>query len=67
MTTRAEDMGVTNRLLAALPGAERERLAPHLEPVELPRGPLYDAGEVVRHAYFIQRGLVSLLAATESD
>lgn len=57
----------TNRLLAALPRAEFERLAPRLEQVKLPNGILYDAGDVVHHAYFVQSGMVSLLSVTDKD
>ena len=42
-----------NRLLAALPRAECERLIPHLEFVHLARGKIvFDAGALIRHAYF---------------
>lgn len=63
------DHGVTsdNRLLAALPREEYERLSPHLEPVGLTPGKiLYNAGEAVRHAYFPKGGLLSLLSITEA-
>lgn len=56
----------TNRLLAALPRSEFERLAPHLKQTDLPKYKiLYDAGEVVRHAYFVQSGMISLLSVTD--
>ena len=55
-----------NRLLAALPRAEYERLLPHLERVHFPQGKvLYEAGDVVRRAYFVTKGMVSLLSMTE--
>jgi len=55
-----------NRLLAALPREEYERLSPHLESVRLAPGKiLYNAGEAVRHAYFPKGGMVSLLSITE--
>ena len=55
-----------NRLLAALPRAECERLIPHLELVHLPRGKiLFDAGALIRHAYFPVKGVISLLGMTE--
>lgn len=55
-----------NRVLASLPREEYERLRPHLEPVRLAPGKiLYDAGDVVRHAYFPKGGMVSLLSITE--
>jgi len=46
---------LANKLLAALPRAEFDKLAPHLEQVNLSKNTiLYDAGETVRHAYFLQ-------------
>lgn len=55
-----------NRLLAALPRGEYERLAPHLERVHLPQGKvLSEAGDRLRHAYFPCGGIVSLLSLTE--
>lgn len=57
---------ISNRLLAALPREEYERLLPHLEPVHLKKGAtVYDAGDTVRHAYFIKSGMISLLSVTE--
>src|SRR4029078_11584948 len=51
-----------NRLLAALPRAECERLIPHLELVHLPRGKiLFDAGALIRHGYFPVKGVIPLL------
>ena len=55
-----------NRLLAALPRLEYERLRPAMHFVQLAKGKLiYDAGDLVRHAYFMTSGMVSLLARTE--
>ncbi len=55
-----------NRLLAALPRAEYECLLPHLERVYFPQGKvLCEAGDIVRRAYFITKGMVSLLSITE--
>lgn len=55
-----------NSLLSALPREEYERLAPHLELVRLTPGKiLYNAGDVVRHAYFPKGGMSSLLSTTE--
>lgn len=49
-----------NRLLAALPPADYERLLPHLEPVALPPGwAIHGVGERERYVYFITAGLVS--------
>lgn len=63
-----KDHGVTsdNRLLAALPRDEYERLSPHLESVPLAPGKiLYNEGEDMRHAYFPKGGMLSLLSITE--
>ena len=56
-----------NHLLAALPSAEFERLAPRLELVPLPLGQiLYEPGGQLQHAYFPTTGIVSLHYVTES-
>src|SRR5512133_3732187 len=50
-----------NHLLAALPAAEFERLAPHLEPVELRLGDvLYESGGRLQHVYFPTSAILSL-------
>jgi CRP-like cAMP-binding protein len=49
-----------NRLLAALPQADYERLLPHLKPVLLPVGEvLYEVGDCIHTIYFLTDGLVS--------
>jgi CRP-like cAMP-binding protein len=56
-----------NALLAALPAAEFERLAAHLEPVALPLGEmLYEPGTQLQHAYFPVSAIVSLHYVMES-
>jgi len=51
-----------NRLLAALPTAERERVFPHLEFLPMPLGGvLYEPGDVLQHVYFPTDCIVSLL------
>ena len=51
-----------NRLLAALPGHEFERLFPHLELGPLPLGDvLYESGDRMPHVYFPTGSIVSLL------
>jgi len=56
-----------NHLLAALPTADFERLAVHLELVPLALGQmLYEPGEQLRHAYFPTTSIVSLHYVTES-
>ena len=55
-----------NRILATLPREEYERLRPRLEPVRLTQSKiLYEAGDVIRYAYFPKGGMVSLLSVTE--
>ena len=51
-----------NRLLAALPDAEWERLLPHLECIDMPLGKvLYESGDRLAHVYFPTNSIVSLL------
>ena len=50
-----------NHLLAALPADAFERLAPHLEPVEMRLGDvLYESGEQLHHVFFPTTAIVSL-------
>ena len=52
-----------NRLLAALPNEEYQRLLPELEQVSLPFAEvLYEPGARIRHVYFPNDSVVSLLA-----
>ena len=56
-----------NHILAALPTAEFEPLAAHLELVPLPLGEiLYEPGGQLQHAYFPTTAIVSLHYVTES-
>ena len=56
-----------NRLLAALPDAERQRWLAQLEPVELALGQvLYESGITLSHAYFPTTAIVSLLYVMEN-
>jgi CRP-like cAMP-binding protein len=56
-----------NHLLAALPAAELELLATHLERVPLPLGHmLYEPGGQLQHAYFPTTSIVSLHYVTET-
>ena len=56
-----------NHLLAALPTAEFEPLAAHLELVSMPLGKmLYEPGEKLQHAYFPTTSIVSLHYVMES-
>lgn len=55
-----------NRLLVALPPAERERIERHLQFVPIPLGTvLYESGDVLRHVYFPTDSIVSLLYVME--
>jgi len=55
-----------NRLLAALPSRDYRRLARHLEPVSLPlRQVLYEPGDPIRHVYFPESGVISLLTVVD--
>jgi CRP-like cAMP-binding protein len=58
---------LTNRLLASLPTADCERLAPHLSRISLFRGQaLYETGKPIEQVYFPTDGIVSL-AMTSQD
>ncbi len=55
-----------NKLLAALPDPEYERLIPHLKLVSLPiRQVLYEPGEPITHVYFPIKAVVSLVTTME--
>jgi CRP-like cAMP-binding protein len=57
---------IRNHLLAALPGEEYGRLLPQLESVPLPfMEVLYEGGEPIRHVYFPDDGLISLLVVLD--
>jgi CRP-like cAMP-binding protein len=54
-----------NRILDSLPDLEYERLAPHLEMVNMAPGKVIcEATDTMRHAYFPIGGMVSLLSTT---
>ena len=56
-----------NKLLAALPEADFERLAQHLELVPMELGAVvYEPGQQLQHAYFPTTAIVSLHYVTES-
>jgi len=57
---------IANRLLAALSKKEYAYLAPHLEQVALPFAEvLYNPGDAIRHVYFPDTGIVSLLSTVK--
>lgn len=56
----------SNQLLAALPRLELKRLTTQLEPISLEFGqPLYQPDDLIRHVYFPQNSLVSLLTVVD--
>ncbi len=67
MLAASRQVGIGNRLLAALPHQEFARLLPHLENTHLEKGAvIYLAGDTIRYAYFPVTGLLSLLSTTET-
>jgi hypothetical protein len=55
-----------NRILTSLPDDEFEQLRPKLRPVNFPIGEIiYMPEQKIEHVYFVNRGVVSLLAALE--
>lgn len=66
MPSRKRDARVANRLLAALPKKEYQNLLPELEHVKLTFGDiLFDSGDVIRHVFFPNNSIISLLTAVE--
>jgi CRP-like cAMP-binding protein len=66
MSSRAQPR-VGNRILAALPRTEYERLCPHLEHVRFSAGAtLYEVDDRIRYVYFPVSGMVSLLSPSSS-
>lgn len=52
-----------NRLLAALPSSELDRLSPLLEPIRLERRMVaYDPGRPISHVYFVETGVISIVS-----
>jgi CRP-like cAMP-binding protein len=63
---RAVSPETHNRLLAALPSRDYRRLARHLVPVSLSlRQVLYEPGDPIRHVYFPESGVISLLTVVD--
>ncbi len=57
-----------NRLLAALPKKEYRLLTPKLELVPLVYDEhIYEPGDVIRHVYFPESGIISLLSRVDED
>jgi CRP-like cAMP-binding protein len=66
MPTRKSDGPVKNRLLAALPKKEYQPLLPELEQITLAFGEiLFESGEAIRHVYFPNDSIISLLSTVE--
>lgn len=64
-SSREPTLYTANRILAELRPEELARVKPHLEHVRLaPGATLYTAGDCVRRVYFINGGMVSLIAVT---
>jgi CRP-like cAMP-binding protein len=60
------DGALRNRLLAALPAAELERVRPHLEQVRLEqRESLYEPETPISHVYFPETAVISLVSSLE--
>jgi CRP-like cAMP-binding protein len=56
-----------NQLLGAMEPAIRKRISPHLEPIELKLGAVVcEAGGLLKHAYFPQGSVLSLLTVLEN-
>ena len=57
----------SNQLLGALETASRKRIDPHLEPIKHKLGHVVcEAGGLLKHAYFPQGGVLSLLTVLEN-
>lgn len=57
----------SNQLLGALETASRKRIDPHLEPIKHKLGHIVcEAGGLLKHAYFPQGGVLSLLTVLEN-
>ena len=65
-STLAPNSPVKNRILAALPRNEYGRLLPLLKMTPLPQSMvLYHTGDLMRRAYFINDGMISLLSTAQ--
>jgi CRP-like cAMP-binding protein len=68
MPTTKRAAPVANRLLAALPRKEYQRLLPEFEQVPLAFGDiLYEPGDAINHVYFPDNGIISLLSSVEGQ
>lgn len=68
LKSTANRVPIANRLLAILPPADYQRLLANLDPVTLTFGEvLCEAGDVIRHVYFPNDALVSLLTPVDRN
>src|ERR1700733_12481920 len=64
---KAPENTLSNQLLAALEPESRHRIDPHLQPVTLKLGAVVcEAGGLLKHAYFPQGSVLSLLTVLEN-
>ena len=67
MSEGQRDHARSNRLLGALETASRRRIDPYLEPIKLKLGAIVcEAGGLLKHAYFPQGAVLSLLTVLEN-
>lgn len=67
MLASSTHRSITNTILSSLPHEEFARLVPHLETVELKKGEtVYLTGDNIKHIYFPEQGLLSLVSITET-
>lgn len=67
MSKTRTDETYSNRFLGALDPASRKRIDPYLQPVELNLGAVVcEAGGLLKHAYFPQGSVLSLLTVLEN-
>ncbi len=67
MSKRQADDAQGNWLLGAMESASRKRIDPHLEPVKFKLGAVVcEAGGLLKHAYFPQSAVLSLLTVLEN-
>lgn len=67
MSEDPRDIARSNRLLGALETASRRRIDPYLEPIRLKLGAtVCEAGGLLKHAYFPQGAVLSLLTVLEN-
>lgn len=60
-----DESALLNSILAALPSEDYERLAGHLEPIELTHGQIiHQTGSPIKHVYFPSRSTISLVSQT---